>query len=62
MKNFEKHIDEIMEESIMGFAVVNGEIKKCSETSCNECELYHEDFRCRPMRKKWLLKEVKNDS
>lgn len=65
MKNFEKHMDEILSihKSYIdsGIAIVDGKPKACDGTPCLECEFYDE-ANCEYQLIEWLYEEAESDN
>lgn len=62
MTNYEKHktkIDKIWE-SGSDIAIVDDEVKPCSETKCVDCDLFKNEEKCSVQAMaKWLMAEYK---
>lgn len=64
MKNFEKHIDEIIEHLDLAVNAETKELASCfSQRGCDWC-LFYEKGACKSftMLKKWLMEEVRDGS
>lgn len=55
--NLEFYYDDLLEEGLSDFAVVNGKIKSCLCVSCDKCEFKKKD--CSKDRITWLLSQRK---
>ncbi len=65
MTNLEKHKDELVEKFFghiaFALALVDGEIKACSETSCSKCEFAAGEFDCTQKSVRWLNEEAEDE-
>lgn len=56
--NFE-HYEQKIRDSYFNFALVNGDVKFCSECSCGECSFYNDDHSCLGKKIHWALAQYK---